>query len=133
MNGDTALCEAAASAPSFLKLVSLGVHFPANEYGEYVGYQTDHDTFRRASSAGPLTSKYMTEALEKSIRGRSVPILDHAMAARIVTDENGVAALDVYLTEKKNTSACAAPIWCCAPAAPPTFTGIGCTRKVSTE
>ena len=61
LNGDTALCEAAASAPSFLKLVSLGVPFPANEYGEYVGYQTDHDTRRRATSAGPLTSKYMTE------------------------------------------------------------------------
>ena len=101
VNGDTALCEAAASAPSFLKLVSLGVPFPANEYGEYVGYQTDHDTRRRATSAGPLTSKYMTEALEKSVRGRGVSILDHALAARIVTDENGVAALDVYLTGKK--------------------------------
>jgi succinate dehydrogenase/fumarate reductase flavoprotein subunit len=63
VNGDTALCEAAASAPCFLKLASLGVPFPANEYGEYVGYQTDHDTRRRATSAGPLTSKYMTEAL----------------------------------------------------------------------
>ena len=101
VNGDTALCEAAASAPSFLKLVSLGVPFPANEYGEYVGYQTDHDTRRRATSAGPLTSKYMTEALEKSVRGRGVSILDHALAARIVTDENGVAALDVYLTGEK--------------------------------
>ena len=30
VNGDTALCEAAASAPSFLKLVSLGVPFPAH-------------------------------------------------------------------------------------------------------
>ncbi len=101
VNGDTALCEAAASAPSFLKLVSLGVPFPANEYGEYVGYQTDHDTRRRAASAGPLTSKYMTEALENSVRSRGVSILDHALAARIVTDENGVAALDVYLTGEK--------------------------------
>ena len=99
VNGDTALCEAAASAPSFLKLVSLGVPFPANEYGEYVGYQTDHDSRRRATSAGPLTSRFMTEALEKSIRSRGVSILDHAMAARIVTDENGVAALDVYLID----------------------------------
>ena len=101
VNGDTALCEAAASAPSFLKLASLGVPFPTNEYGEYVGYQTDHDTRRRATSAGPLTSKYMTEALEKSVRAWGVSILDHALAARVVIDENGVAALDVYLTEKK--------------------------------
>ena len=102
VNGDTALCEAAASAPSFLKLVSLGVPFPANEYGEYVGYQTDHDTRRRATSAGPLTSKYMTEALEKSVLTRGVSILEGALAARIVTNENGVAALDVYLTDKKD-------------------------------
>ena len=101
VNGDTALCEAAASAPGFLKLVSLGVPFPANEYGEYVGYQTDHDSRRRATSAGPLTSRFMTEALEKSVRSRGVSILDHALAARIVTDENGVAALDVYETKAK--------------------------------
>ena len=101
VNGDTALCEAAASAPSFFKLCALGVPFPTNEYGEYAGYQTDHDTRRRATSAGPLTSRYMTEALEKSVRARNIPILDHALAARVVTDEEGVAALDVYLTEEK--------------------------------
>ena len=101
VNGDTALCEAAASAPSFFKLVSLGVPFPVNEYGEYAGYQTDHDTRRRATSAGPLTSRFMTEALEKSVRARNVKILDHALAARIVTGSSGTAALDVYLTEEK--------------------------------
>lgn len=101
VNGDTALCEAAASAPSFFKLCALGVPFPTNEFGEYAGYQTDHDTRRRATSAGPLTSKYMTEALEKSVLARKVPILNHALAARIVKDDQGVAALDVYLTEEK--------------------------------
>ncbi|MBR3016758.1 MAG: FAD-binding protein [Clostridia bacterium] len=101
VNGDTALCEAAASAPSFFKLCALGVPFPTNEYGEYVGYQTDHDTRRRATSAGPLTSKYMTEALEKSVLARKVHILNHALAARIVKNDQGVAALDVYLTEEK--------------------------------
>ena len=101
VNGDTALCEAAASAPSFFKLCALGVPFPTNEFGEYAGYQTDHDTRRRATSAGPLTSKYMTEALEKSVLNRKVPILNHALAARIVTNDQGVAALDVYLTEEK--------------------------------
>ena len=101
VNGDTALCEAAASAPSFIKLCALGVPFPTNEYGEYVGYQTDHDTRRRATSAGPLTSKYMTEALEKSVLARKVHILNHALAARIVKNDQGVAALDVYLTEEK--------------------------------
>lgn len=93
VNGDTALCEAAASARSFFKLSALGVPFPCNEYGEYVGYQTDHDHFRRATSAGPLTSKFMTEALEKSVRQKGVPIRDQALACRILTDENGVAGV----------------------------------------
>ncbi len=54
VNGDTALCEAAASAPSFFKLCALGVPFPTNEYGEYAGYQTDHDTRRRRLPPGRL-------------------------------------------------------------------------------
>lgn len=97
VNGDTALCEAAASAKCFFKLCALGVPFPTNQYGEYVGYQTDHDVHRRATSVGPLTSRLMTEALERSVRSRGVSILDHAFAARIVTGKEGVAALDVYL------------------------------------
>ena len=60
VDGDLALCEAAGSAQCFFKLVQLGVPFPRNEMGEFVGYQTDHDLRRRASSAGPLTSRYMT-------------------------------------------------------------------------
>ena len=58
VNGDTALCEAAGSAKSFMKLAILGVPFPTNEYGEYAGYMTDHDVCKRATSAGPLTSIY---------------------------------------------------------------------------
>ena len=58
--GEHALCEAAYSARCFLRLVELGVPFPTNEYGEYAGYKTDHDPRTRATSCGPLTSKYMT-------------------------------------------------------------------------
>ena len=101
VNGDTALCEAAASAGCFFKLCALGVPFPVNEYGEYVGYQTDHDVRRRATSVGPLTSRLMTEALERSVRSRGVRILDHAVAADIVTGADGVAALDVYLPRER--------------------------------
>ena len=93
VHGDTALCEAANSARCFLKLAALGVPFPTNEYGEYVGYQTDHDVRRRASSAGPLTSRFMTEALEASVRARGVTILDRTLAVRILTDESGVTGL----------------------------------------
>ena len=76
VNGDTALIEAACSARSFIKLSNLGVPFPTNIYGEYVGYMTDHDIHKRATSAGPLTSKYMTEALEKSVVGKGIQVLD---------------------------------------------------------
>ena len=101
VNGDTALCEAAASAQCFFKLCALGVPFPTNQYGEYVGYQTDHDVRRRATSVGPLTSKMMTEALERSVRARGVPLLDHAYAVKILTGPDSVEALDVYLPEKR--------------------------------
>ena len=93
VDGDIALCEAAGSAQCFFKLVQLGVPFPFNSMGEYVGYQTDHDVYRRASSAGPLTSRYMTEALESSVRNRGITILDHTLAFRILTDDNGVCGL----------------------------------------
>ena len=43
MHGDIALTDAALSARGFFKLVGLGVPFPMNEFGEYVGYKTDHD------------------------------------------------------------------------------------------
>ena len=65
--GEHAMCEAAYSARCFMRLVELGVPFPTNEYGEYAGYKTDHDPRTRATSCGPLTSKYMTEALERSV------------------------------------------------------------------
>lgn len=93
VDGDIALCEAAGSARCFLKLAQLGVPFPCNDMGEFVGYQTDHDVRRRASSVGPLTSRYMTEALEKSVRARNVPVLEKALAFRILTDETGVCGL----------------------------------------
>ena len=37
VDGDIALCEAALSTQYFLKLVELGVPFPRNRYGEYIG------------------------------------------------------------------------------------------------
>ena len=90
MHGDIALTDAALSARGFFKLVGLGVPFPMNEYGEYVGYKTDHDETTRATSCGPLTSKYMTEALEKAIKDKNIPIYDRHRLIKILT-ENGEA------------------------------------------
>ncbi len=90
VHGDTALCEAVNSLRSFMKLVNLGVPFPTNEFGEFVSYRTDHDTGKRATSAGPLTSKYMTEALERQVREKRIPIFDHVMIIELLTDETGI-------------------------------------------
>ena len=90
MHGDIALTDAALSARGFFKLVGLGVPFPMNEYGEYVGYKTDHDETTRATSCGPLTSKYMTEALERTVMAKNIPIFDGHRVIKILT-ENGRA------------------------------------------
>lgn len=97
VNGDIALTEAAYSVRAFMHLVELGVPFPTNEYGEYAGYKTDHDPRTRATSCGPLTSKYMTEALERSVREKNIEILDGLRVIKILTDGSrvtGLAALD---------------------------------------
>ena len=101
VNGDTALCEAAGSAQSFFKLVQLGVPFPTNEYGEFVGYQTDHDTRGRATSAGPLTSKLMTEALENEVRRKGIPVFDGYTAFALLKDKEGIAGILTYRPREK--------------------------------
>ena len=90
VHGDTARIEAACSARCFMKLANLGVPFPVNACGEYVGYKTDHDPRQRATSAGPLTSRLMTEALERSVRRNGVRIFDRMLAAHMLVEENTV-------------------------------------------
>ncbi len=98
VHGDLALAEAACSLRCFMRLANLGVPFPTNEYGEYVSYKTDHDPRQRGTSAGPLTSKYMTEALEASVRQKDVRIFDRMQAVRLLVSESavrGVLAVDL--------------------------------------
>ncbi len=96
VNGEHALIEAACSAKSFIKLANLGVPFPTNLYGEYVGYMTDHDIHKRASSAGPLTSKFMTEALERSVNTKGIDIIDDTTIVKlIVKDEKVIGAVGI--------------------------------------
>jgi succinate dehydrogenase/fumarate reductase flavoprotein subunit len=108
VNGDIALTEAACSVRSFIKLANLGVPFPTNEYGVYVGYKTDNDPMRRASSAGPLTSRFMTERLERSVMKKGIPIFDHMQAIKILTRDGrvrGVLAIDVEGAESEHFGA----------------------------
>ncbi len=93
MDGDVALAEAAGSVRSFIKLANLGVNFPTNEYGEFVGYKTDHDPYQRATSVGPYTSKRMTEVLENAVLAKGITVHDGYMAVKILTDENGACGV----------------------------------------
>ena len=93
VDGDLALAEAALSAQSFLRLAELGVPFPRNRWGEYVGYKTDHDPRRRATSVGPYTSRLMTEKLERAVQEKNIPFLDHVQVIRILRDDKRVRGL----------------------------------------
>ena len=98
VDGDVALCEAALSAQSFLRLVELGVPFPKNRYGEYIGYKTDHDPRRRATSVGPYTSRQMTEKLQASVAAKGIAVFDRMQVVRILADGNrahGLLCLDL--------------------------------------
>lgn len=105
--GEHALCEAAYSTRCFMRLVELGVPFPTNEYGEYAGYKTDHDPRTRATSCGPLTSKYMTEALERSVVGKNIEIIDFRRVIKILTDNDGVTGIACVSTVTGECSAIA--------------------------
>jgi len=98
MDGDIALCEASLSARCFLKLVNLGVNFPQNRWGEFVGYKTDHDPRCRATSVGPYTSKQMTECLEQAVREKNIKIFDRMQVIKILSDGErayGLLCLDL--------------------------------------
>ena len=76
-----------------MQLCQLGVEFPVNRYGEYIGYKTDHDPYARATSAGPLTSKQMTEVLQKEAQRLEVPILDGYYAVQLLKEAEQVCGV----------------------------------------
>ena len=104
MHGDIAMVEAALSARCFCKLVNIGVPFPHNAYGEYVGYKTDHDPRQRATSCGPLTSRYMTEKLEQSVLEKGIPIFDGYRVLAVLSapvDEGGKQAIGLLALDMR--------------------------------
>lgn len=97
MHGDIALIEASLSLQSFYKLKNIGVPFPHDAFGVNVGYKTDHDENKRASSIGPLTSKVMTEQLEKEVNKNNIDIFDKYLVIEILKRENeaiGIIAIN---------------------------------------
>lgn len=93
MDGDLALCEAANSARCFFYLCEAGVPFPFNGYGEFAGYKTDHDPAARATSAGPLTSKYMTECLERRALSRGLTLVEPVQITAVLRTEDRCCGL----------------------------------------
>lgn len=104
MDGDIALVEAALSIRGFYHLVDIGVPFPSNGYGEYVGYKTDHDPNQRGTSAGPLTSKFMTEALWKEVERYGIPVFDGYQVIEVLKDDLENSAVGVLALNVKETS-----------------------------
>ncbi len=109
MHGDIALCEAQNSVEAFLHLAGLGVPFPQDKYGAFVGYKSDNDPRQRATSAGPLTSRLMVEALEREAKRKKIPVFDrHGVIALLSAGRGrrkrviGAVALDAEKLASKN-------------------------------
>jgi succinate dehydrogenase/fumarate reductase flavoprotein subunit len=106
-HGDLALAEAIGSLRGFYNLVEAGVPFPHDSMGTYIGYKTDHDPYERATSAGPKTSKFMSECLEKIVRRYGIEIFDGKEVVEFLTigaGENkrikGVVTIDAKKVSK---------------------------------
>lgn len=84
-HGDVALVEAALSVRCFMNLVNLGVPFPCDGYGQYIGYKTDHDPKRRATSCGPYTSREMCLALIRAVKAAGIEIAEKRNVAELIT------------------------------------------------
>ena len=84
MHGDIALIEASNSVREFFHLVHLGVPFPHDKFGEFVGYKTDYDPKQRATSIGPLTSQEMSKCLLKAVKNENITIYDKYYAFKIL-------------------------------------------------
>lgn len=91
MHGDIALAEGLSGLREFYHLVEAGVPFPHDPEGAYVGYKTDHDPYERATSAGPKTSRFMSECLQKQVERCGIQIFDGHEVARLVADGQGAS------------------------------------------
>ena len=101
VHGDIALVEATLSIRCFMNLANLGVPFPGDEFGQYIGYKTDHDPKRRATSCGPYTSKEMCLALIRAVKAAGIEIAENRTVGELVTVGDKVAGAVVYDHEKK--------------------------------
>jgi succinate dehydrogenase/fumarate reductase flavoprotein subunit len=103
MHGDLALTEAACSARAFLNLVNLGVPFPRDAYGQFVGYKTDHDPRQRATSVGPYTSRDMCRALIAEVQRLKIEVREGLTAVSLLAvQEDGARCAGALFLNSKN-------------------------------
>ncbi len=102
VHGDLALAEAALSPIAFAHLTALGVPFPHDAFGQYVGYKTDHDPKRRATSCGPYTSRDMCRALIAEAKRREIPIFEKRDAVKLLTDDVKSRAIGAVFLNREN-------------------------------
>ncbi len=105
-DGEKMYIEAVNSRKCFLRLCDYNVGFPTDKYGCYPGYKTDHDNTLRATSVGPLTSKIMTEKLEKVVvENNQTSVFDNLLVTKILTDKGisyGVRVLNLKNNKEEN-------------------------------
>ena len=89
MHGDIALIESTNSIREFFHLVQLGVSFPYDKYGGFVGYKTDNDPKQRATSIGPYTSQEMCNRLLEVVTELKINIFDKYYAAKLLVEDYG--------------------------------------------
>ncbi len=89
MHGDIALVEASLSARAFYNLVNIGVEFPRDQYGQFIGYKTDHDPLRRATSYGPYTSREMCVKLAAEVKSLNIRVQEDSNVAALLTTGKG--------------------------------------------
>ncbi len=111
VDGEISLCEAALSPRGFYHLVELGVPFPCNEFNEYMGYKTDHDRGRRATSAGPYTSKMMTQCLEKRVEELQIPVMEYYQLIQYLVEDNEIRGA-VFVSTKSAVESPYLIVWC---------------------
>jgi succinate dehydrogenase/fumarate reductase flavoprotein subunit len=88
-HADLALAEGISSLREFYHLVQAGVAFPTDSMGTFIGYKTDHDPAERATSAGPKTSRFMSECLQKQVERSGIRFFDNQELAHLLTVGSG--------------------------------------------
>ncbi len=118
-DGEKMYLEAVNSQRCFLRLCEYGVSFPTDSYGGYPGYKTDHDDTVRATSVGPLTSKKMTEKLERVVLEKNkTPLFDNKLVIKILTRDGRAYGIRVLDTLTNKTESIFAENIICATGAP---------------